>query len=541
MGIITALWLPYALLAWRYGFLCDDAFITYRYARNLARGYGLRFNLADPPVEGFSDPLWMLVAAACEGLLLPTTVVMPAISAACGAILVWRAVAVMHDRLGLSTAATVWAGLALATAPPFAVWATGGLETMPFALLVFLAFEAAALGDGRALSVGAPLALAGVAWMRAEGPAWAVVLLALAGAARVGAGATPTEAARALRYAAAGAIAATATLLGIRLAVFGDWVPNTVHAKVAVSTLLLERGLKYVGLHLLTFPTHGLALLAAPAALRQGRGVGLAVVALAVAFPTWCVTVGGDYFPMGRMLVAGLPFVALLAGYGFDRLERAYGGRALHAAGLAALVLGALPAVEVHVVPASAREALHFRLSDEEFLSEHGRWVNLVDNTEKFALRGLALAEHSRRGQSIVSRAIGAIGYYTELHVYDQFGLIDPDVANRPLRSGPLENSPGHDREVDAIWFADRDPDFLFARYVRGKGAAIAMDDSLKRWSVPAALRDRYVPDFWAHTVPGEVEQGYLFVVRRAAPGEDAAAQWVSFEEQRRALHRSLR
>lgn len=541
MGLITALWVPYALLAWRYGFLCDDAFITYRYARNLARGYGLRFNLADPPVEGFSDPLWMLIATVSEALLLPTTAVMPAISAACGAILVWRVFVVLNEQLELSPAACLWAGLALATAPPIGVWATGGLETMPFCLLVFLSFEAVALWEGRALLVGAPLALTGLVWMRAEGPAWAAVLLGLGGLARVGRGATPGEAVGALRNAAVGAAVATAALLVLRLAIFGAWVPNTVHAKVAVSPLLLERGLKYVGLHTLTFPTHALALLAAPVAVRQARGVGVAVVALAVGFPLWSVTVGGDYFPMGRMLVPGLPFAALLAGIGLDRLGRTAGDRATHAVGLLAVVVGLMPAADLHLVPASLREPLHFRLSDEEFLSEHGRWVNLVDNTEKFALRGMALAEHSHRGQSIVSRAIGAIGYYTDLHVYDQFGLIDPAVASRPLRSGPLENSPGHDREVEAIWFADRDPDFLFARYVRGAGAAIAMDDSLKRWAVPATLRDLYVPDFWAHTVPGEREQGYLFVVRRVAEGEDPEAQWESFEERRRALHRSLR
>ncbi len=35
----------------------DDAFISYRYARNLADGFGLVWNLGEAPVEGFTNLL----------------------------------------------------------------------------------------------------------------------------------------------------------------------------------------------------------------------------------------------------------------------------------------------------------------------------------------------------------------------------------------------------------------------------------------------------------------------------------------------------
>jgi hypothetical protein len=41
-------------------FLCDDAFITFRYARNLANGLGPVFN-AGERVEGYTDFLWMIL------------------------------------------------------------------------------------------------------------------------------------------------------------------------------------------------------------------------------------------------------------------------------------------------------------------------------------------------------------------------------------------------------------------------------------------------------------------------------------------------
>ena len=56
LALLPALAL-YALLAWRLDFVCDDAFISFRYARNLAEGHGLRFNLTTGEDENPGDLL----------------------------------------------------------------------------------------------------------------------------------------------------------------------------------------------------------------------------------------------------------------------------------------------------------------------------------------------------------------------------------------------------------------------------------------------------------------------------------------------------
>ena len=46
----------HAAFVYRFWWLNDDAFISFRYARNLARGEGIRFNVWDQtPVEGYSN------------------------------------------------------------------------------------------------------------------------------------------------------------------------------------------------------------------------------------------------------------------------------------------------------------------------------------------------------------------------------------------------------------------------------------------------------------------------------------------------------
>jgi hypothetical protein len=47
----------------RYFVLFDDAMISMRYARNLAAGYGLVWNPGGEPVEGYTNPLWVVFMA----------------------------------------------------------------------------------------------------------------------------------------------------------------------------------------------------------------------------------------------------------------------------------------------------------------------------------------------------------------------------------------------------------------------------------------------------------------------------------------------
>ena len=50
--LFAFVWVPYALLVRRFRFVTDDVYISFRYARNLARGLGLRYNPGEAPPTG---------------------------------------------------------------------------------------------------------------------------------------------------------------------------------------------------------------------------------------------------------------------------------------------------------------------------------------------------------------------------------------------------------------------------------------------------------------------------------------------------------
>ncbi len=60
----------HAALVLKFWWVTDDAYISFRYARNLALGEGLRFNVWEqPPVEGYSNFLWFVLAGGGEQAL----------------------------------------------------------------------------------------------------------------------------------------------------------------------------------------------------------------------------------------------------------------------------------------------------------------------------------------------------------------------------------------------------------------------------------------------------------------------------------------
>ena len=61
LGLILAAFVAHAV--WL-RCIAEDAYITFRFARNVAEGHGFVWNPGEPPVEGFTNFLWVVISAA---------------------------------------------------------------------------------------------------------------------------------------------------------------------------------------------------------------------------------------------------------------------------------------------------------------------------------------------------------------------------------------------------------------------------------------------------------------------------------------------
>src|SRR5215831_15767966 len=112
----------------------DDAYITFRYARHLAEGYGLgAWNHTGEHVEGYSSLLWTLLIAG-TGRLGADVQVAAKVFGAAAAVLVMLVLFTRRD-----DPPAVLTGIFLALYVPFLLYSASGMEAVAFTSLVTLA------------------------------------------------------------------------------------------------------------------------------------------------------------------------------------------------------------------------------------------------------------------------------------------------------------------------------------------------------------------------------------------------------------------
>ena len=334
-GIALALVLVSAL-RW-YHYTNEDAWITLRYARNLADGFGLVSHPGGLHEEGYSDLLWVLLLAAarrCFGADLLHTAKVLGIASCIGTALISRAVfRRVLGYLGVSGPAFVLSSVLLFVAvgaSSFAAfWATQGLETSLYSLevmlLVWLYLRFVDAGGARRWL----LALVVVSWLswltRPEGAMNLVVVFAAIAAWLL---VTRPGRRRGLDVASAFCfgLALTGLVLVWKRHYFGDIIANPSYIKLGLRRYtefgpyardyLTAKGLIY-GVVL------ALAILAIPLlARRMDRKVALVLmllVGLTASQVCFVGYVGSDYMPHARFFVthqaATMLIILIVAAY----------------------------------------------------------------------------------------------------------------------------------------------------------------------------------------------------------------------------------
>ena len=326
-----------ALLAWFASvswFLTDDAFISFRYARNLLEGHGLVFNPGER-VEGYTNFLWVMELAAIWGALgIRPEHAAPWLSVGftagtLGALLWWAARMPGLRHRGLAA----WMALGLVCcSATFAVWTSGGgLETRQFTFFVLSAVVCLSLyRNSRQGLLAASLSLALAALTRPEGVLIAAVCLGwfalqrLVDERRLSLGRDGLR--DLLTFAAPSAILTAAHFL-FRYAYYGEWMPNTYYAKFVrpwwdmgfyyYAVAALETGLYLLG---------PLALVGAWVRWRNARDGVYALALLCIGVHALSVMrLGGDHFGW-RPLDFYWPLLALPAVEGILHLGSLGGG-----------------------------------------------------------------------------------------------------------------------------------------------------------------------------------------------------------------------
>jgi hypothetical protein len=439
----------------------DDAYISFRYAHNAARGHGLTFNVGERRVEGYTNFLWTVMLIPVFWLQLPihTASIMLGLAWALGCI-------VLLGRSHNATSSRRWLGvtaaLLLAADGSFALWAVGGLESPLFAFLVLsgaLAYirEMSAVGtngSARILTSGAWFALA--AMTRPEG----LLIYALTGLHQV---ATRLIRDRKLvtvqdwqRLGLFGLL--WVPWFAFRWRYYGYPLPNTFYAKVTLTDTgdQRARGLEYVAtfvrIHLGYLP---LLVALLPLLRRRWRLWSSYLVLLVVVYGAYVGYVGGDW-SVGRFFVPLMPLYYLLVAAGLSvaghwlwaQLSRWRPIPSWAQAGLSALAVAGLACGILIGSSLNGEKALFLDRFDAPLAGRArtamGRWLR--DNVDP--------------NSHIAVDAAGQIPYYSDLRTLDLFGLNDLTIAHREVETMG-QGTPGHEKmDMDYVLFVAQ-PDYI--------------------------------------------------------------------------------
>jgi hypothetical protein len=529
LGAFGILLVPYLWLVQTFWFVCDDAFITFRFSRNLAAGLGPRYNLGDHvPVEGYSNFLWMLIAALCEATGTDVTWWMPMLSVSCGIVLLGLVFWTLRARVGLQTVDATAVSAILACFPPFAVWSTSGLATMPQSLLMFTTFLLLVDRDEDWAPAAAGVSACLLALVRTEGIAWAMVIGGLAVISRYLRG---RPIVRPLMTFSGFLAVSYGIYFGWRFSYYESWVANTAAAKVHLQASTLMRGLRYLGLYVTTMHIPILLLAAIPIGLMsRRRTLALTIGAMALGVPAYGVAVSGDYMTYFRILVPGAAFMVVSFGIAARTIQDRYPAARPAWWALGALVagLGAAPAFDLYLVPETTRSALQVRDKLGFFRTENKQWSAMVNHSRTWREKGEAIAHYAEPGETMVAAAIGNVGYYSDIFLYDRNGLINREVAAQPWNG--ILRSPGHDKVVDRSFFLKQKPDILDARVAGGPNLSLSIRGILHEIEA-AKVKRQYYPELVELPWSRRKQPRYLVALRRGQGPQKTAEGWATYRD----------
>lgn len=442
----TLLWMVILLLAvvqqiFFAGYTMDDAFISFRYARNVAGGHGWVYNVGAEPVEGFTNFLWTLLLVPCFWFRLDPMLTAQSLGALCSLGVLWLTLCLAESGVENPRGRMpLWAPFLLCVTGSFTYQAVTGLETHLFTLGLTFAIYFFLRGDARSLAWSAA-GFAVASLTRPEGLLLYGVsfLFLFAGWRR-----RHVERASLLTFALVYFIPLSLFFLW-RVATFGDWLPNTYYAKVGPPGEMLAEGAKYVygfsRTHGTTLPW-ALALLPVVWYRRRPREVYLLLMLVAHLFIV--AYEGGDWMPLHRLIAPILPVLFVLITEGFDVLRQAWrtleerrGSSFPWMKGLVGAWLVLIAAVLFYPSIPVMREA---RVRPALYERSHvamGRW----------------LARNCSPDDRVALSDIGQIGYYSDLWVIDLVGLTDRTIARSP---GGL-----HKKQYDPEYVLDQEPKYI--------------------------------------------------------------------------------
>ena len=436
-------------------FVCDDAFISFRYAKNFVEGHGLVYNIGEK-VEGYSNFLWTLLLSLFMKIGLDPVMMSQILGVLFSLATVFLLLRLNRRLYPEENLFNYLAPLFLACCGAYAAWSTGGLETSFFTFLVLLGSFFFVMGiDQPKHFAYSGIVFALVCMTRLDGLILVSVTFAFLAYL---VGVKKTVKLNSFWLLALSFLIPFLLYFFWRWSYYGKLLPNTFYIKVAGASYY-HQGLVY----LLDFVERFWMWFMVIPLLFLGKGMKLNTnlklvvsyfTSMILVFSGYVVYVGGDFMDMFRFFVPVLPFFFFLVQEGFRgmyRYPQPFSNRKQRMSLIATEILLVGLAVFVLVSPSKETNKVWHRKDIDSI-------GMLRETAHLWSKVGLMFREKAKPGETLSTSAAGAIPYYSELYTIDELGLTLASLGDLKVRK---VHRPGHSKRVTDEFLLSRRPTYF--------------------------------------------------------------------------------
>jgi len=452
--------------------ILDDAFISFRYAKNLAEGFGLVFNPSDTPVEGYTNFLWIIILSLGHklGFNIVTLSQVLGYLFAIGTILI---ILFVKWTKKITPPIQIASALILSSSGAFTVWGASGMETSLFiflftlCLLLFVRILERNLSKRRPKSlIRLSFLIALLALTRPEGYLVFIVFGLLVFTFKV-LNKRNIATKELVCYLLPFLIVVAAQIV-FRLVYYNDVLPNTFYNKVGSGSDQYLRGLRYTkdfivaSLPLVFFSA--ITLLLSSKKRWEDNPILFASFAVLVPYSAYVIFVGGDVMPAYRFYSPLVPILAILAVSGIHKSAMKINSR-LHIS----------KQLEISTFSFIVALALAFNIWQWKYEAEINKHLKGDMVAQEGKETGLWLKENFDADTVVATNTAGTIPFYSGFRTIDMLGLNDKHIAKRDMPDIG-KGFPGHEK-TDGDYILKQNPDIIIFGSSLGSEMPIFISD----------------------------------------------------------------
>jgi tetratricopeptide (TPR) repeat protein len=451
----------------------DDAFITFRYVKNLVEGNGLVFN-AGERVEGYTNFLWTII------LTVPTILKIDIVNAS-QFLSSFFGIAVLivtffisrltnpnaqnkKDKKEFAVLFNLVPVVLLVFTGAFSYWASSGMETsfFIFLILIGLFFYIKKLQSNK-INYYTPIFLSLATLTRPEGILFFAIVY-LHKIIFIIRGWKKSDSILRKIFSKENLFEISIFLTPVlfhtifRLIYYSYPLPNTYYAKVNYDYSTFKSGIEYLILFIQDYLLYG-TILAAPLffIIKKKFAFEISLFYLIIfLYSFYVIIIGGDVLALHRFWLIITPLVYILWGIFLKELNVLISEKnILSNSKLIATILLLVTIVIGYYNYISNEEKIN-QIKDKEIalVNQFQEQAEIINNLESIKKKKLTIAIST----------IGALSYYTDATVIDMLGLTDEYIAHNPELIPEISNDPENpwkEKKYNTSYIISRKPDYI--------------------------------------------------------------------------------